>query len=73
VQDDGEGVPEPLRDKVFAPFFTTRAAGTGLGLAIVRKVVDDHGGSIDVESQPGRTEFRMVLPQHDEAASDGPS
>ena len=73
-RDDGPGIPEEIRERIFESFMSHgKEGGTGLGLAIVRKVVDDHGGSIDVESQPGRTEFRMVLPQHDEAAADGPS
>lgn len=53
VTDNGPGVPDELRDRVFDPYFTTRASGTGLGLAIVKKIVLEHGGSIDLESAPG--------------------
>ncbi|MFO0629983.1 MAG: ATP-binding protein [Polyangiales bacterium] len=63
VQDDGEGVPEPLRDKVFAPFFTTRAAGTGLGLAIVQNVAAAHGGTVSCRETPGGgATFALRLP-----------
>jgi signal transduction histidine kinase len=63
-RDDGPGIPEEIREKLFDSFTTHgKEGGTGLGLAIVRKVVDDHGGTIEVESEPGNTTFRMVLPQ----------
>lgn len=67
--DDGPGIPEEIRGRIFESFTTHgKEGGTGLGLAIVRKVVDDHGGTISVESEPGRTVFTMVLPQNEEAA-----
>jgi signal transduction histidine kinase len=65
VLDDGPGIPEDVRDHVFDSFFTTKdvGAGTGLGLATARSiVVDRHGGSMLVESEPGRTMFRVSLP-----------
>jgi two-component system, NtrC family, nitrogen regulation sensor histidine kinase GlnL len=62
VADNGEGIPEDLRRHLFDPFVTTKHNGTGLGLALVAKVIDDHGGVIEFESQPGRTVFRMFLP-----------
>jgi signal transduction histidine kinase len=63
VADDGPGVPEDLNDRIFNPFFTTKAEGTGLGLAIVRKIVDAHDGRIDVSSSPDTgTLFRVTLP-----------
>jgi two-component system nitrogen regulation sensor histidine kinase GlnL len=62
VADNGEGIPEDLRGHLFDPFVTTKHNGTGLGLALVAKVIDDHGGVIEFESQPGRTVFRMFLP-----------
>ena len=63
-KDDGPGVPDEIRERLFESFTTHgKAGGTGLGLAIVRKVVDDHDGSIQVESRPGETVFTIVLPQ----------
>jgi signal transduction histidine kinase len=64
VVDNGHGVPTEIRDRVFDPFFTTKPVGmgTGLGLDIVRRLVQRHNGQIDVESIPGRTEFRVTLP-----------
>jgi signal transduction histidine kinase len=63
ISDDGPGISEEIRGRLFESFATYgKAGGTGLGLAIVRKIVVDHGGSIDVESQPGRTTFTIVLP-----------
>jgi two-component system nitrogen regulation sensor histidine kinase GlnL len=62
VQDNGPGVPEDLRPHLFDAFVTTKPNGTGLGLALVAKIVGDHGGAIDVESQPRRTVFRVRLP-----------
>lgn len=61
IQDDGPGL---LADEVriFQPFFTTKEKGTGLGLAISHRIVTDHGGDITVESQPGKTQFSIVLP-----------
>ncbi len=64
VQDNGSGVPEDMRGHLFDPFVTTKAHGTGLGLALVAKIVGDHGGLIDLESQPRRTVFRISLPMH---------
>jgi len=61
--DNGPGIPEELREKIFQPFFTTRARGTGLGLPVVRAVVDAHGGSISLDEARARgTEFRIRLP-----------
>jgi len=60
VEDDGPGFGEDL--PVFDAFFTTKSHGTGLGLAIVHRIVADHGGTIRVESRPGRTCFTLALP-----------
>jgi signal transduction histidine kinase len=63
IADDGPGVPGDLLDRIFNPFFTTKAQGSGLGLAIVRKIIDAHDGRIDVSSAPGRgTRFTVTLP-----------
>lgn len=63
LMDDGEGLEETLTEKIFNPFFTTKASGTGLGLAIVYQIIREHGGYIDVESQKGEgTTFRILLP-----------
>jgi signal transduction histidine kinase len=63
IGDSGPGIPPDVLDKIFAPFFTTKARGTGLGLAVVRKVMDRHQGRVDVESVVGQgTTFRLLLP-----------
>ena len=62
VTDNGDGIPEDLRAHLFDPFVTTKRNGTGLGLALVAKVVGDHGGVIEFDSQPRRTSFRVFLP-----------
>lgn len=62
VQDNGPGIPEELRPHLFDPFVTTKAGGKGLGLALVAKIVGDHGGVVEFESQARRTMFRLLLP-----------
>ena len=63
VADDGPGVQPEMVDRIFNPFFTTKAQGSGLGLAIVRKIVDAHDGRIDINSVPGAgTRFTVTLP-----------
>lgn len=67
VEDNGPGVPEDLRGEIFEPFFTTKAAGkgTGLGLSIARRVLEDHGGSLELVSRPdglAGARFELVLP-----------
>jgi two-component system, NtrC family, nitrogen regulation sensor histidine kinase GlnL len=63
VRDNGPGVPEDLMPHLFDPFVTTKPTGTGLGLALVAKIVGDHGGIIECESQPRRTVFRVLMPK----------
>jgi nitrogen fixation/metabolism regulation signal transduction histidine kinase len=64
VEDDGPGVPEAARDRIFDPYFTTKPDGTGLGLAIVKKIVVEHNGAIAVErsEQLGGALFVVSLP-----------
>jgi signal transduction histidine kinase len=63
VIDRGAGIDPRIMEQIFKPFFTTKPEGSGLGLAIVSKIVDEHGGRITVESEPGKgTVFRVYLP-----------
>jgi two-component system nitrogen regulation sensor histidine kinase GlnL len=62
IEDNGPGVPPDLVPILFDPFVTTKANGSGLGLALVAKIIGDHGGVVDMDSRPGRTRFRILLP-----------
>jgi two-component system nitrogen regulation sensor histidine kinase GlnL len=62
VRDNGHGIPEDIRPHLFEPFVTSKNTGSGLGLSLVAKIIGDHGGLIEVDSRPGRTEFRLHLP-----------
>ena len=63
VSDDGQGIDPAHKDRLFRPYFTTKRHGTGLGLFVTRKLVQAHGGSVDVESAPGEgATFRIVFP-----------
>ena len=64
IIDNGQGIPENIRNRIFDPFFTTKGVGegTGLGLDLARRIVQTHQGQIDVKSQPGRTEMSVRLP-----------
>ncbi len=72
VEDTGPGMSGEVIERMFNPFFTTRASGTGLGLAIVHRIIDAHGGWVVVESSPGAgTKFEIVLPEHGESGFAG--
>lgn len=62
IRDNGPGIPEDIRPHLFEPFVTSKASGKGLGLSLVAKIIGDHGGLIEVDSRPGRTDFRLHLP-----------
>jgi two-component system cell cycle sensor histidine kinase/response regulator CckA len=64
VEDDGPGVPREAQDHLFEPFFTTKevGGGTGLGLSSTYAILEEHGGRISFDSEPGRTVFRLELP-----------
>jgi len=66
IWDNGPGVPEDIRTYLFDPFVTTKAQGTGLGLAMVAKVVKDHGGVIECDTEQRQTAFRLLMPMHRE-------
>jgi signal transduction histidine kinase len=64
ITDDGPGIPEEIRSQIFDPFFTTKeiGKGTGLGLDVVMRIVQQHRGSVKVNSRPGRTDFVVCFP-----------
>lgn len=62
IEDNGPGVPDHLKPHLFDPFVTTKHNGTGLGLALVAKIIGDHGGIIECDSEAKRTVFRVLLP-----------
>lgn len=66
VTDNGPGIPEDIRARLFEPFFTTRPQGTGLGLAIVQAVAEAHDGEVLVDSRPGMTSIALCLPVQEE-------
>ncbi len=71
VADTGPGIPEAVRQRLFEPFVTTKASGSGLGLAIAQTTIERHGGTIQVDSLPGRgTTFSILLPANEAPESD---
>jgi len=67
IEDSGPGIAEAVRSHLFDPFVTTKRTGTGLGLALVAKIVGDHGGIIECDSEPRKTVFRVLLPMQERA------
>jgi len=72
IEDEGPGLPSPDAP-IFDAFYSTKAHGTGLGLAIVHRVITDHDGTVDVESRPGRTVFRVTLKRMNESDDGRPA
>ena len=62
VIDNGPGVPEAIKDRIFFPLVSGREGGSGLGLTLAQTFVQQHHGSIECESTPGRTEFKIMIP-----------
>ena len=62
IQDNGPGVPEAIRDRIFQPLVSGREGGSGLGLTLAQTFVQQHQGIIECESAPGRTVFKIVIP-----------
>ena len=62
IEDNGPGVPESLRDRIFYPLVSGREGGSGLGLTLAQTFVQQHLGTIECESVPGRTVFKIVIP-----------
>ncbi|RMG30051.1 MAG: ATP-binding protein [Methanobacteriota archaeon] len=62
IADQGPGIPREIQDKVFTPFFTTKSTGTGLGLSTVYRLVNDCGGSLELQSSPEGTRISIKLP-----------
>ena len=73
IEDNGPGVPDHLKPHLFDPFVTTKRNGTGLGLALVAKIIGDHGGIIECDSEAKRTIFRVLLPLQDRPRANGPA
>lgn len=66
ITDNGSGISEDVADRIFDPFFTTKSIsqGSGMGLEISKKIIEQHGGSINAESKPGETTFSVFLPEN---------
>jgi two-component system, NtrC family, nitrogen regulation sensor histidine kinase GlnL len=67
VEDNGSGIGADMQRRLFEPYQTTKPQGEGLGLSIVSKIVDDHGGAVDVTSVPGKTVFKICFPRSDKS------
>ena len=64
VSDQGEGIPDEVLPRIFQPMFSTKSSrGTGIGLAVTRKIIEEHGGKVELTTQPGTgTTFTLLLP-----------
>lgn len=72
IRDNGQGIPKEIQSDIFEPFFSTKPSGIGLGLPVVRRIVEDHGGRVTVDSKPGEgTEVRMTFKSKASAESAG--
>ncbi len=65
VIDNGPGIPEEIRDRIFYPLVSGREGGSGLGLSLAQSFIEQHQGMIEVDSRPGRTCFTILLPISD--------
>jgi len=63
VSDDGPGIPDDVRSRIYEPFFSTKESGTGMGMAIVHSLVTLHGGTIDLTTDKTGTVFEITVPQ----------
>lgn len=68
VVDDGPGVPSDIADRIFDPLVSGRDGGTGLGLTLAQNLIQQHGGIIEFDSRPGKTDFRIRLPLQEDAS-----
>lgn len=73
IEDNGSGIADHLKPHLFDPFVTTKPSGTGLGLALVAKIISDHGGVIECDSEPKRTIFRVLLPMQQRQRATSPA
>ncbi|MGI4858237.1 MAG: ATP-binding protein, partial [Janthinobacterium lividum] len=64
ITDNGPGIPEDIRDRIFYPLVSGREDGSGLGLTLAQNFIQQHDGLIECESRPGKTEFQITLPLH---------
>ena len=68
VKDQGPGIPEAVRERLFAPGFTTKEGGSGLGLFLTRSIVEHHGGRLEIESSSSGTRVHLLFPAAGEIA-----
>ena len=62
VEDNGPGIPESIRDRIFYPLVSGRDGGSGLGLTLAQTFVQQHHGTVECESEPGKTRFKILIP-----------